>query len=162
MKIRFLPGCLVGFLLVGMISGCDKAPFPVAKARFFCDKDKTGIPTTFAETPKDTQPVIRWKSEIFKDSGYNPQKRCEEVSVKFQHAENNGGFRYLISEKQNNLPVICISDKEDGACNLMLFTVTPPDTVDTVLRKLRSSDNASKPLEQSGGKPYLAITELRK
>jgi len=160
MKIRFLPGCLVGFLLVGTIGGCDKAPFPVAKARFFCDKDKTGIPTTFVETAKDTQPVIRWKSEIFTGSGYDPQTRCQEVSLKFQQASDNGGFRYLISEKQNNLPVICISDKENGACNLMLFTVTPPDTVNSVLSKLQA--NASKPLEQSGGKYYLPMTELGK
>jgi len=160
MKIRFLPGCLVGFLLVGMISGCDKAPLPVAKARFFCDKDKTGIPTTFVETAKDTQPVIRWKSEIFTGSGYDPQTRCEQVSVKFQQASDNGGFRYLISEKQNDLPVICISNKEDGACNLMLFTVTPPDTVKSVLLKLQA--NASKPLQQSGGKYYLPMKELGK
>ncbi|MDQ2100354.1 MAG: COP23 domain-containing protein [Tychonema bourrellyi B0820] len=159
MKIRFLPGCLVGFLLVGTIGGCDKAPFPVAKARFFCDKDKTGIPTTFVETAKDTQPVIRWKSEIFTGSGYDPQTRCEQVSPRFQQAEDNGGLRYLVSEKQNKQSVICISDKENGACNLKLFDVTPPDTVDSVLRKLKP--NASKPLEQSGGKPYLAITELR-
>jgi len=143
-----------------MISGCDKAPLPVAKARFFCDKDKTGIPTTFVETAKDTQPVIRWKSEIFTGSGYDPQTRCEQVSVKFQQASDNGGLRYLISEKQNNLPVICISDKENGVCNLMLFTVTPPDTVKSVLRKLQP--NASKPLEQSGGKYYLPMTELGK
>jgi hypothetical protein len=160
MKIRFLPGCLVGFLLLGMISGCDKPPFPVAKARYFCGKDKTGIPTTFVEIAKDTQPVIRWKSEIFTGSGYDPQTRCEEVSLKFQQAEDNGGLGGLISGKQNGLPVICISDKEDGACNLMLFTVTPPDTVKSVLSKLQA--NASKPLEQSGGKYYLPMKELGK
>jgi hypothetical protein len=160
MKIRFLPGCLVGFLLVGMISGCDKAPLPVAKARFFCDKDKTGIPTTFVETAKDTQPVIRWKSEIFTGSGYDPQTRCEQVSVKFQQASDNGGFRYLISKKQDKLPVICISDEEGGACNLMLFTVTPPDTVKSVLSKLQA--NASRPLDQSGGEYYLPMKELGK
>lgn len=160
MKIRFLPGCLVGFLLVGTIGGCDKAPFPVAKARFFCDKDKTGIPTTFVETAKDTQPVIRWKSEIFKDSGYDPQTRCQQVSPKFQQASDNGRLRYLISDKQNNLPVICISDAEDK-CDLMLFTVTPPDTVQTVLSKLQP--NASKPLQQSGGgEYYLPMKELGK
>ncbi|MCC3528709.1 MAG: COP23 domain-containing protein [Microcoleus sp. PH2017_22_RUC_O_B] len=160
MKIRFLPAYLLGFLLVGMIGGCDKAPFPVAKARFFCDKDKTGIPTTFVETAKDRQPVIRWKSEIFKGSGYDPETRCEQVSPRFQQAEDNGGLRYLIPEKQNEQSVICISDKEDGACNLKLFDVTPPDTVESVLRKLQA--NASKPLEQSGGKPYLDITKLGK
>ncbi|MEZ2250238.1 COP23 domain-containing protein [Microcoleus sp.] len=159
MKIRFLPGCLVGFLLVGTMSGCDRAPFPVEKAKFSCEKDKNGIDTTFVETSKNKQPMISWKSEIFTAAGYDPYTRCQQVSPRFQQAEDNGGLRYLISEKQNNQPVICISDKEDGTCNLMLFTVTPPDTVETVLSKLQP--NASKPLPQSGGKPYLAITELR-
>jgi hypothetical protein len=160
MKVKYLLNFLVGGTILLTVVGCDKPPSPVAKARFFCDKDKTGIPTTFVETSKDTQPVIRWKSEIFTGSGYDPQTRCQQVSPKFQQASDNGGLRYLISEKQNNLPVICISDKENGACNLMLFTVTPPDTVKSVLLKLQP--NASKPLEQSGGKYYLPMTELRK
>ena len=160
MKKRFFPGCLVCCLLVGAMSGCDQTPLPVEKARFICEKDKNGIDTTFVETSKGKQPVIRWKSEIFTAAGYDPETRCQQVSLRFQQAEDNKSLRYLISEKQNNQFVICISDKENGTCNLKLFDVTPPDTVDSVLHKLQP--NASKPLEQSGGKPYLAITELRK
>jgi len=159
MKKRFFPGCLVGCLLVGVMSGCDRRILPVDQGRFFCNKDKNGIPTTFVETPQETQPVIRWKSEIFTAAGYDPETRCKQVSLRFQQAANNGGLRYLISEKQNKQSVICISDKENGTCNLKLFDVTPPDTVQSVLSKLQP--NASKPLEQSGGEPYLAITELR-
>lgn len=56
---------------------------------FFCDQ--TGAkPKTMMHTPWGDAPVIEWSSSKFNQWGFNSDKRCKEVSKRFQEAYKCG------------------------------------------------------------------------
>jgi hypothetical protein len=62
-------------------------------------------PTTYAWTQRGKIAIVRWKTEQF--PGYLPQKRCEEVSPRFQEAYENGTLSFITNGTMNRQPVIC-------------------------------------------------------
>ena len=62
-----------------------------SKVSFFCGKtfdtaSKSQVPTTLVWTPEKQGNValIRWKSQYFDRSKFSNERRCQEVSQKFQ------------------------------------------------------------------------------
>ncbi len=51
---------------------------------FTCGKTSDGFPATVAQTSRGNVPVIRWVSNYFRQSGYNPQTLCQMVSRRLQ------------------------------------------------------------------------------
>jgi len=45
---------------------------PIASDSFYCGKDYHGRPTTFVSTPGGVLPIVRWVSDYFSPSGYDP------------------------------------------------------------------------------------------
>ena len=75
----------LALLTLGLVSCQEKkSEIPIITPRYFCGQDAQGTYTTYAETPKGKQAIIRWKSEYFSKSNWTPKARCEEVSPKFQ------------------------------------------------------------------------------
>ncbi|NEP57848.1 MAG: hypothetical protein F6K31_12625 [Symploca sp. SIO2G7] len=109
-------------------------PSQAQNTQFYCGVS-TGVPTTIASTPRGNVPVIRWVSNYFSGSGYNPQSRCQEVSSRFQTYYNNGTLSYITTGIMNGLPVICVSSTNGGPCSGLLFT-------------LKKGQNASRTLQQ--------------
>jgi len=159
----------LALLTLGLVSCEEKKseipPIPTITARYFCGQDAQGTYTTYAETPKGKQAIIRWKSEYFSKSGWTPKARCEEVSPQFQQAADNNQLNYITNDIKNNLPVVCAAIDETERCGMMLFTLRPEDDPETVREMLTNlgKGGAMKPIEQSGGdKVYIPMSEVLK
>lgn len=110
------------------------------KVQFICNQSfnkGTGerLPTTFAWTERGKIAVVRWKTEEF--SGYSPQKRCDEVSPRFQEAYNRGTLKMITNGKMNNQPVICTATEYRGECQTLLMTLRSTDDSLQVLNSFK-------------------------
>jgi hypothetical protein len=144
------------------------APSPAsASTRFFCGQSRIStanktVPTTFALTKRGNIPVIRWESTFFSNSNvYTPQKRCEEVSRRFQKYYSEGTLAYLTAGQMNTQNVICVSDEYGGPCQGLLLTLEPKDNPQAVLKDLLSARNrAGGPLTRSTGSLYVDMNSF--
>lgn len=124
---------------------------------------KNDLPTTVAYVPRrgGYVRVIGWKSKIM-GSGWNPQKRCQVVSQKFQDLYTE--VKYLTIGKNNGYDVICAVKKTSEYCNNknQLFTVNYNSNPQTVLLQLTHTlqGGGGSPILQNGAKIYVKITDL--
>ena len=107
--------------------------------------------TTFAWNNKNKKPIITWNKENFSDAGFDPQKRCETVSPKFQEAYANQTLNFLTHGTMNGQSVICTSDRVGGECQTLLLTLLPENDPLQTLEQLSDIflGYASSPLQQS-------------
>lgn len=136
-------------------------PAKASATRFYCAVS-SGIPTTMAVTSKGkTVPIIRWKSGAFSDAGWDPGRRCNEVSSRFEEYRQQGRLRFLTTGRLNGLPVICTTDKEGGACDGLLYTLKPGQNASVTLRSLLDiRTKARGPLSETEPRIYLDINTL--
>lgn len=128
-------------------------PSQAQNTSFYCGMCN-GVPTTFADTPRGTVPVIRWVSQHFSGSGYTPQQRCEEVSGRFQTYYNQGILNYVTTGYMNRMPVVCVSSTNGGECTGLLYTLKPGQNASRTLQQLFDiRQGAAGPLyeDSSGG-----------
>jgi Circadian oscillating protein COP23 len=135
-----------------------------SEVKFYCGKsyDPVGredIPTTLVSVPNREQPlvVIAWKSEHF-GKEFNPQKRCNLVSPKFQTAYTAGKLEYFVTgnDKKTGSQIVCGTATQDESCDggaNMLFTLKPYSNGASVLKQLagNTEGNAGTILFQSSG-----------
>lgn len=149
------------FCIAGLTGGAAVWTMQPAQAqsksvRFFCGKDRTGKLATMVQPvnqAKPGAPIVRWVSGYFSGKGYTPEKRCAEVSQRFQMAFNaNPNFTFTTARLKGN-PVICASNKKGGACQTLLYTLKPgvQDPILTMMRLERVRVGASGPLNESTG-----------
>ncbi len=109
-----------------------------------------GVPVTFARTPIGAIPIINWVSDYFGDSGYTPERRCQEVSGRFQSAYNQGTLNYITTGYKNGQPVVCTSSSNGGPCSMVLFTLKPGSDASRTVQQLFDIRNlAAGPLYES-------------
>lgn len=82
------------------------------------------LPTTVAWTPRGKIAVIRWFKQL---GNYSPEKRCQEISPRFQQAYNNGSLSFITNGEWNRQPAICTAQKYGGECDTLLMTLRPED-----------------------------------
>jgi hypothetical protein len=130
-----------------------------AKA-FVCGKSK-GAPATIAQTNRGDIPVIIWSSQRFLEAGYSPEKRCQQVSARFQQFFRNKKLDYLTTGMLNNQQVICVADRKGGNCTGLLFTLKPGSNPNQVLSSLLAvrSRASSVPLNESSSRIYINLSE---
>jgi len=123
---------------------------------FFCgtsynERIGTRVPTTIARTARGPIPLAQWTSEWATDSGYNPTRRCQEVTDRFNQSYASGVLRYIRTGLVNNLPVICTASVRGGMCpsSTVLITLKKGSDSEAVLKQLLSLRRkvAGKPLE---------------
>lgn len=112
-----------------------------------------GQPATILQRPEKSGgsvTVIKWVSNSFSESGFDAQRRCEQVSERFQQYHKTGMLKYLTTGIINRQPVICVTNRLGGDCarelpnNGLLFTVRPgTDPRDTLKRLENLRDRAS-------------------
>ena len=137
---------------------------------FYCDEivnNETGrsIPTTVAYVPQrqKTIPIIAWKSEHL--AAWNPQRRCEAVSPKFQIFYKEGRLNYFTDGENQGYPIICGISNTQEPCNgeSQLFQLRPGSTSEDVIAGLEDlvSGKVSKPIYQNhGGRVYISVSEF--
>lgn len=154
--------------IIAVVAGCAFTTFAVTAmvnvaqasedVRFICatgfdKKTEQRYPTTYAWTGGQKRTIIRWKYKWFKSANYTSQKRCQDISARFQTAYNNGSLKFITNSRINNQPVICTASSNGGACNTTLLTLRPSDDPLVVLTSLKDAlrGRGSSPLEHSSG-----------
>ncbi len=134
-------------------------PARAAGTTFFCGVCD-GVPVTFARTSRGYVPVIRWVSAHFSGSGYTPEKRCQEVSARFQTYYNSGTLNYVTAGRMNGQPVVCVADRAGGGCRGLLFTLKPGSDANSTVRQLfEIRDRSAGPLEEVYARVYINMND---
>ena len=122
-----------------------------------------GTPATVVTTKSGKQiPIIFWKSTAFSSSGYSPERRCNEVSARFQTYHSSGTLQFITTGRINGLPVICIAKTDGGACAGLLYTLKPGQNATATLKRLfdvRTKPGAA-PLEETTARMYLSVDSI--
>jgi len=142
---------------------------PAQSVAFICGVSRDGVPTTFAQEttnggiPK-SKSVIRWVSDFGDKVNYTPQKRCEEVSNRFQDYSNQGLLNYITTGKENGLDTICVAkNKERGGPCRLLWTLKPGTNPKLVRHQLWSDHLGTDTLEEKGSNDsdiYIDVNKL--
>ena len=122
-----------------------------------------GVPATVVQTKIGKQvPIIYWKSQTFSGSGWTPERRCQEVSARFQTYHSSGTLEYITTGRMNGLPVICVAQSDGGACEGLLYTLKPGQNATATLKKLfeiRTKPGAA-PLEETTARMYVSVDSI--
>lgn len=118
-----------------------------------------GKPSTVVDTEKGRILLIVWESDFFRGSGWTPQKRCEEVSKRFQEFSDNKTLRYLTTGKMKGQNVICVGKATGGSTyqcldnGLLLTLEGKNDNPNQVLQNLfQATRSGSNSLRRSGNR----------
>ncbi|MEG3926844.1 COP23 domain-containing protein [Microcoleus sp. T3_D1] len=112
-----------GAIAIGTVTAFNQ-PSYAQGATFFCGVSSDGIPTTFANTSRGTVQVVKWTSDFFSDSGYSPERRCQEVSSRFQRLRSQ--LNFLTAGYLNGQPAICAGNSSPPCTSeKLLFTLKP-------------------------------------
>lgn len=126
------------------------------EASFYCGTSE-GSPATLAKTERGEVVIIRWVSEYFSESGYSPQRRCTEVSTKFQTFASQGAMSFITAGTVNRLPVLCATGASGGACSSsnILYTLKPGQSAEKIIQHLNDIryGQSTTPLLESSGQP---------
>ncbi|MBD2302450.1 COP23 domain-containing protein [Nostoc sp. FACHB-190] len=153
-------------------SQSNSAKSQTGKVTFFCQPmfdaaSGQRIPATVAWVPERKGHVrfIGWKSEYFNRSGWTPEKRCQEVTKKFQEFYAQGRLNYLSYGKRNGSHVICAFANSGETCNgtNQLFTVrsgSDPRQVIQRLMDIAEGKSAEPIFQNSGDQLYISVTEV--
>lgn len=151
-SILLLTSVIIVFGYIAVI----EQPSLAENVMFYCDQSR-GSPTTFVRTQDGVRlPVIRWVSNFGLSSEWTPEKRCQQVSQRFQMSHNRGMLRYIKPGSIRGIPVICATLQPDSPCSeqTLLFTLKPGSNPVETFRRLmdRRALASGNALEQSSGK----------
>ena len=148
------------FGAIGTYASAEKTTL---QTRAFVCGRSNGAPATIAQTDLGQIPVIRWTSDRFRDAGYTPERRCLEVSARFQQYFYNRQLNYLTTGIMSNQQVVCVADREGGDCTGLLFTLKRGSDPSQVLKSLLAVRvRASGPLNESTSRVYIDMSEYLK
>lgn len=113
----------LGAIAIGTVTAFNQ-PSYAQGTTFFCGVSSDGVPTTFANTSRGRIQVVKWTSDFFTDSGYSPERRCQEVSNRFQKL--SGELNFLTAGYLNGQPAICAGNSSPPCTSeKLLFTLKP-------------------------------------
>ncbi|AVH66670.1 hypothetical protein CDG77_07040 [Nostoc sp. 'Peltigera membranacea cyanobiont' 213] len=149
-------------LLSGLGAVFNTPSYAAGTIQFSCDTSNS-LPATKATNVATgaSLSVVRWYSEYFTGSGYDPVTRCQQVSARFQQAHNNGSLDYITAGVVNGMPVVCAATP-GGSCNTsnLLFTLKRGvNAAETLQRLFDVRDGAGPALYESKGRTYINLTQ---
>lgn len=126
---------------------------------FYCGKSN-GVPTTFVRTQDGKKvPMVRWVSSSYFPPPWTAQRRCQEVSRRFQKNYDNGTLRQIKTGVLRGEPVVCAAVNQNNPCTdrTLLFTVKRGSNPNAIVRKLfdRRALAAGNALNESGPSPNI-------
>jgi hypothetical protein len=148
------------YLLAGGLLG--EASHAAPSARGFICGTSGGAPSTNAVKSDGKQvAVIRWTSNRFDSAGWTPERRCQEVSSRFDQYFKEGRLKYLTTGRMNGVPVICTALSEGGACDGLLYTLKPGQNATATLESLLEVRNkATGPLNETTSRRYISLEQI--
>ncbi|MCU0519037.1 MAG: COP23 domain-containing protein [Oscillatoria sp. Prado101] len=138
-------------------------PAPGQKG-FYCDTSSS-VPTTMYQNSQGIrEPWIKWVSEAFSASGYDPVRRCLEVSGRLETYRRNKQLKYITVGRMNGEDVVCTASAVNESCEGLIFTLKPgQDAVKTLNNLLtwREGQAGAPPLLESDDSdqiPYIDVS----
>jgi len=136
--------------------------------RFMCGKDEQGNPATIVKLPDGTESVVvHYVSGAFAGAGYSNQKRCDEISARFQYFNEKREFDYMTIGKINGQNVVCVTRQEGGDCSRdlkwegLLMTVrpgiSPRQTLSELLNVRVSAGGSLRETGDDDAKPFVNV-----
>lgn len=130
-------------------------------SKFYCGMSR-GVPATLVRTPRGNKPMIRWVDGAFPPP-WTPEKRCEEISSRFQRFFDNGTLNYLRAGRLNNQSVLCVASAKGGPClpNGVLVTLKSDRNPRDILQQLldnRAGSSGDGTIQLSGGSRNSAVS----
>ena len=125
--------------------------------------DASGVPATVVKTKSGKQvPIIYWKSSTFSGSGWTPERRCREVSMRFQQFHSTDNLEFITTGRMNGLPVICVANSNGGPCAGLLYTLKPGQNATATLQKLFDVQKKpdGSPLEETTSRMYVSVDSV--
>jgi len=155
----------VAFSCIGALCTLGVTAQPASagtSARSFVCGSAAGTPATNVITADGRQvPVIRWTSSTFNEAGWNQQRRCQEVSARFDTFLKQGRLAFITTGRINGLPVICTTDSRSGGCDGLLYTLKPGQNATATLKNLLDIRvKARGPLNETNDRLYVSLNEL--
>ncbi|MBW4615008.1 MAG: COP23 domain-containing protein [Desmonostoc vinosum HA7617-LM4] len=125
--VQVLAGVTRAFAIATLILSSTVAtnqPTDANGITFFCGKDK-GIPATKARIQRGDRTIVRWVSDDYFPRDLTPQKRCTQVSRRFQKNLDNQNLKTIITGTLNKQPVVCAAVSTNDTCtnSTLLFTL---------------------------------------
>lgn len=161
-QMKVLPSLLATGVILGL------SPFTLQSAdaggKFYCGTyDSAPSTMTNSATSGKPIPIIMWKSNFFSSDGWTPEKRCQEVSERFNQLHSSGRLKMLTTGRMNGMPVICASIEKGSGCvdGGLLYTLKVGQNAGATLRSLLAiRTKATGPLTETTQRPYISIQEI--
>lgn len=166
---RFLPIPPATLLLVASLAtlvsfGASPAMAQGQDSTKFACQNLKGVPTTVARNKRGQWvPIIQWVSQAFATEGWTPDRRCQEVTSRFNHFYASGQLKYITSGRMNGMPVVCVTPQDNGGCSGQLFTLKSDQNPAATVRKLiaiKNSGGRASVLRETHGRPYVDLEAL--
>ena len=154
---------LAFFLLLGFNFSNQSANASSALASSIFCMNADGVPSTVVKTKTGKHvPIIYWKSEAFSGAGWTPERRCQEVSARFQQYHSSESLEYITTGRMNGLPVICVAKSDGGACAGLLYTLKPGQNATATLKQLFEirTKPGTAPLEETTARMYVSVDSI--
>lgn len=155
MKLRLTAQIITGLAIAIGTTTALNQPSPADEgATFFCGMSK-GVPVTYARTARGNVPVIRWVDKQSFSPEWTPNRRCQEVSRRFQSYSDNSMLKVLKPGKLQGQPVVCAASSPEDPCTqrTLLFTLKRGSNASLIVQKLmdRQGLAAGNIVTQIGG-----------
>jgi len=99
---------------------------------FSCDLSNEVPQTLYQGSSEDPEVWIRWGSNFFSSSGYDPLSRCQIVSDRLENYRRKSQLNYIGVGRMNNQNIICTA-LVPGECIGLIYTLKPQqDPVETL------------------------------
>jgi hypothetical protein len=140
----------------------------VANQTFVCNQDPSA-PATLANTANGSRTMIRWASQYFTSSGYDPKLRCQQVSARMEKLRQERKLQFITSGVMNQQPVVCAAltqqDAKERRCTGgLILTLEKGDDSRAVVKQLEdamaSNSTLVKQLKLPAHKGYADLREF--
>jgi Circadian oscillating protein COP23 len=161
MKIQsFVPLFTALTLAFGIVTLFEQPSYG-QKKMFYCEKSN-GIPTTFVRIEDGSRlDIIHWVSDYGLSQQWTPEKRCQEVSRRFQVSSDRGTLKFIKPGIVKGIPVICAPFRKEAPCTNenLLFTLKPGSNPESTFRRLidRRALASGNALDESSGTKYIYV-----
>jgi len=129
---------------------------------FVCDTS-TGEPMTVYQNPQGfREPWIRWNSNFFSSSGYDPLTRCRQVTQRLDNYNRNKQLNYVTVGMVNNQKAICTTSRVNGPCEGLIYTLRRDQDPIPALSSFfvwLANQKVLPSLSESGTIPYIDVRE---